>query len=119
MSGRLDSDTLTEVGVRWTLSEPIWALHATCAVITSKIKALLNLRENEPAFGENVKVSSLGKRISIDSQVCEGKATAKGTRMTVEFVLKLFGAGYTAADVVREYPILGPEDVYECATFGT
>ena len=38
--------------------------------------------------------------------------------MTVEFVLKLLGAGYTAADVVREYPILGPEDVYECATFG-
>ena len=38
--------------------------------------------------------------------------------MTVEFVLKLFGAGYTADDIVREYPILELEDVYECVTFG-
>ena len=38
--------------------------------------------------------------------------------MTVEFVLKLLGSGYTAADVVREYPILELEDVYECTTFG-
>ena len=58
------------------------------------------------------------QRISIDSKICEGKATVKGTRMTVEFVLKLLGAGYTAVAVVREYPILELEDVYECATFG-
>ena len=56
--------------------------------------------------------------ISIDPNICEGKATVRGTRMTVEFVLKLLGAGYTATDVVREYPILEHEDVYECATFG-
>ena len=58
------------------------------------------------------------QRISIDSKVCEGKATVKGTRMTVEFVLKLVGNGYTADDVVREYPFLKLEDVYACATFG-
>ena len=57
-------------------------------------------------------------RISVDPNVCEGKATVKGTRMTVEFVLKLLGAGYTADDVVREYPMLQIEDVYECATYG-
>ena len=39
--------------------------------------------------------------------------------MTVEFVLKLMGNGYTAADVVREYPILELEDVYACATFAS
>ena len=38
--------------------------------------------------------------------------------MTVEFVLKLLGAGYTAQDVVREYPLLAIEDIYECATYG-
>ena len=58
------------------------------------------------------------QRISVDPKICEGKATVKGTRMTVEFVLKLLGAGYTATDVVREYPILELEDVYACATFG-
>ena len=58
------------------------------------------------------------QRISIDSKVCEGKARVKGTRMTVEFVLKLMGSGYTADDVIREYPELRLEDVYECAKFG-
>ena len=58
------------------------------------------------------------QRISIDPNICEGKATVKGTRMTVEFVLKLMGSGYTAADVVHEYPDVEIEDVYECAKFG-
>ncbi len=58
------------------------------------------------------------KRISIDSQICEGKPTVRGTRMTVDFVLKLLGNGYTANDIVREYPNLDLEDVYECAMFG-
>ena len=57
-------------------------------------------------------------RISTDPNVCEGKATIKGTRMTVEFVLKLLGAGYRAEDLVREYPALKIEDVYECTTYG-
>ena len=67
----------------------------------------------------NREASTFGRRISISSQICEGKATVKSTRMTVEFVLKLLGAGYTATDVVREYPILELEDVYECETFGS
>ena len=59
------------------------------------------------------------QRISIDPSICEGKPTVRSTRMTVEFVLKLLGNGYTAADVVREYPILELADVYECAAFGS
>ena len=58
------------------------------------------------------------QRISVDPDICEGKATVKDTRMTVEFVLKLLGAGYTAEDVVREYPVLELADIYEFATFG-
>ena len=57
-------------------------------------------------------------RISIHPDICEGKATVRGTRMTVEFVLKLLGSGYAAADVVREYPDVELEDIYECAKFG-
>ena len=58
------------------------------------------------------------QRIVIDPDICEGKATIRDTRMTVEFVLKLLGAGYTAPDVIREYPGLELADIYECATFG-
>ena len=58
------------------------------------------------------------ERITVDPQVCEGKPTVRGTRMTVEFVLKLIGNGYTADDIVREYPELVPDDVFTCATYG-
>lgn len=34
------------------------------------------------------------------------------------FVLKLLGAGYTAGDIVREYPELALEDVYQAAKYG-
>jgi uncharacterized protein (DUF433 family) len=39
-------------------------------------------------------------------------------RITVDFVLKLLGDGYTADDVVREYPELVNEDVYQAAKYG-
>ncbi|MGD0945823.1 MAG: DUF433 domain-containing protein [Candidatus Binatia bacterium] len=57
-------------------------------------------------------------RIRIDPQVCEGKLTIRGMRITVDFVLKLIGDGYTADDIVREYPELEKEDVYQAAKYG-
>ena len=57
-------------------------------------------------------------RIQIDPRVCGGKATIRGLRITVDFVLKLFGDGYTAADIAREYPELQVEDVYQAAKYG-
>jgi uncharacterized protein (DUF433 family) len=54
-------------------------------------------------------------RIKIDPQVCEGRPTVRGLRITVDFVLKLLGEGYTADEIVREYPELEKEDVYQAA----
>jgi uncharacterized protein (DUF433 family) len=56
-------------------------------------------------------------RIKIDAQVCEGRPTVRGLRITVDFVLKLLGEGYTADEIVREYPELEKEDVYQAAEF--
>ena len=42
-------------------------------------------------------------QIHIDPQVCGGKATIRGLRLTVDFVLKLLGNGYTAVEIVKEY----------------
>jgi uncharacterized protein (DUF433 family) len=36
-------------------------------------------------------------------------------RVTVDFVLKLLGDGYTADDIARAYPELEKEDVYQAA----
>jgi len=57
-------------------------------------------------------------RIQIDPAVCGGKPTIRGLRITVDFVLKLLGDGYTAQDIVREYPELELEDVYQAAKYG-
>jgi len=57
-------------------------------------------------------------RIKVDPRVCEEKPTIRGMRITVDFVLKLLGDGYTADDIVREYPELEKEDVYQAAKYG-
>ena len=56
-------------------------------------------------------------RIHIDPQVCGGKATIRGLRLTVDFVLKLLGDGYTAVEIVKEYPELVLVDVYQAAKY--
>lgn len=58
------------------------------------------------------------ERIQVDPGVCEGRATIRGMRITVDFVLKLLGGGYTAEDIIREYPELELEDVYQAAKYG-
>jgi uncharacterized protein (DUF433 family) len=57
-------------------------------------------------------------RIRVVPGVCEGRPTIRGLRITVEFVLKLLGDGYTADEIVREYPELEREDVLQAARFG-
>ena len=57
-------------------------------------------------------------RIEIDPRGCEGKPTIRGLRFTVDFLLKLLGDGYTAEDIVREYPELEKEDVFQAAKYG-
>ena len=57
-------------------------------------------------------------RIQVNPGVCGGKPTIRGLRITVDFVLKLVGDGYTADDIVREYPELEREDVYQAAKYG-
>lgn len=57
-------------------------------------------------------------RIQVDPAVCNGKPTLRGMRITVDFVLKLLGDGLTADDIVRDYPELEKDDVYQAAKYG-
>ena len=54
----------------------------------------------------------------MDSAVCMGKARVRGTRITVEFVLKLMSNGYDAKDIVPRLSELTPDDVFQCASYG-
>lgn len=62
--------------------------------------------------------SAMLDRITVDPRVCDGKPTIRGMRFTVDFVLKLLGDGYAAQEIVKEYPELELEDVYQAAKYG-
>lgn len=42
-------------------------------------------------------------------EVMVGKPTFKGTRLTVEFILKQLGAGMNHTELLEQYPTLKPE----------
>ena len=57
-------------------------------------------------------------RIKIDPNICEGKPTIRNIRITVDFVLKLLGDGYTADEIVKIYPELEKDDICQAAKYG-
>jgi uncharacterized protein (DUF433 family) len=53
----------------------------------------------------------LHERISIDPAVMVGKAVVRGTRITVEHILRETANGMTAEEIADHYPSVTPEDV--------
>ena len=51
------------------------------------------------------------ERVVIDPDICNGRPTVRGTRVTVATVLEFLGAGDTVDDLLAEYPSLTREDV--------
>jgi uncharacterized protein (DUF433 family) len=58
-------------------------------------------------------------RITIDPDVCNGKPVVRGLRITVESILDYLGAGETAEEILRQYPMLEPEDIPACLAFAS
>jgi uncharacterized protein (DUF433 family) len=56
-------------------------------------------------------------RIAADPAVMMGKPCIKGTRLTVEFILRKLGAGRSFADLLDAYPQLTPEDLLAALVF--
>jgi len=52
------------------------------------------------------------KRIIIDPRILAGKPVVKGTRLSVDFILSLLGAGWTEKQVLKNYPMLTSEDLH-------
>lgn len=49
--------------------------------------------------------------IHSDPKILSGKPVVKGTRLSVEFLLSLFAAGWTEEEVLEGYPHLKREDL--------
>ena len=59
----------------------------------------------------------LHPRISSDPAVLAGKPCIKGTRITVELILRKLGAGRSVADILEAYPQLTEVDVRAALAF--
>ncbi|MBU4331666.1 DUF433 domain-containing protein [Patescibacteria group bacterium] len=51
------------------------------------------------------------ERIEINPEIVLGKPVIRGTRLTVEYVLKLLGQGIKPEEILKGYPQLEKEDI--------
>ena len=56
-------------------------------------------------------------RIAIDPKILVGKPVVKGTRISVELVIDLLAAGWTAEQIIDSYPNLTVEDIRACLAY--
>jgi uncharacterized protein (DUF433 family) len=61
--------------------------------------------------------SMTNARISIDPAIMMGKACIKGTRITVELILRKLGAGRSFAGLLEAYPRLTEDDLRAALAF--
>jgi uncharacterized protein (DUF433 family) len=57
------------------------------------------------------------KRIDINPKKMFGKPVIKGTRVTVEQILRKLAAGMTVKEIIKDHPHLKPEDIYAAQNF--
>jgi uncharacterized protein (DUF433 family) len=61
-------------------------------------------------------ISFLSGRVSIDPEICNGKPTIRGKRITVQTILEYLAAGDSEEEILSQYPSLEPEDIKACLT---
>ncbi|MEK6210312.1 MAG: DUF433 domain-containing protein [Pseudomonadota bacterium] len=54
------------------------------------------------------------ERIEINPQIMTGKPVIRGTRITVEQVLRKLGGGMTPEQIIEDHPRLTREDIQAC-----
>jgi len=57
------------------------------------------------------------KYISIDPDICHGKACIKGTRIPVSVVLDNLAAGIKNEELIKSYPSLTQESIRACMSY--
>jgi len=62
----------------------------------------------------NESLSFFDGKITIDADVCNGKPTIRGQRITVQTILEFLSAGESNEEILRQYPTLTQEDIEFC-----
>lgn len=61
----------------------------------------------------------LSDRITLDENICNGKPTIRGLRITAQTILEFLTAGDTKEDILNQYPDLEPADIDACLKYAT
>jgi uncharacterized protein (DUF433 family) len=59
----------------------------------------------------------LSDRITVDENICNGKPTIRGMRITAQTILEFLFAGDTPKEILEHYPMLEAEDIEACKHF--
>lgn len=59
----------------------------------------------------------IAERITLDPDLCNGRPTIRGKRITVQTILEFLAAGETTDEILYQYPSLEPEDITACIRF--
>lgn len=65
------------------------------------------------------KLSYLDGVITIDFDICNGKPTIRGQRITVESILEFLSAGNSFEEILEAYPTLTQKDIQDSLSFAT
>ena len=57
------------------------------------------------------------ERLEINPEIMMGKPIIKGTRITVELLLRKLSEGMSIEELLKAYPNLKPEDVYAVLSY--
>jgi uncharacterized protein (DUF433 family) len=61
----------------------------------------------------------IADRITIDNDLCNGKPTIRGKRITVNTILGFLSAGETREEILHQYPSIENEDIDACLKFAS
>ncbi len=82
--------------------------------ITTSSKYKINMeKQPEVIRSDQLEKKAIDWRIYIhtDSDILGGKPVVKGTRLSVDFILRLFANGWTFKEVFESYPRLSSESL--------
>jgi len=65
------------------------------------------------------KISYLDGIITIDPDLCNGKPTIRGKRITVQTVVEFLSVGETEEEILKQYPSLERSDIHACLMFAS
>ena len=65
------------------------------------------------------KLSYFNGNITINADLCNGKPTIRGQRITVQTILEFLSVGESHEEILKQYPTLTEKDIQTCLAFAT